>query len=147
MAKVPLKEKDSGGTRYEVGIFLRKRSYRISKNISVIFDTGCPETLILSQGTMKKLDVSYNNLKEDKIINLGGLKHKEYHLGEITGYFRDINGKTVKTDIPEVKCLKCTKESKKEQAYRLPNLLGMKFLKEKDLDFSTKGTPTLEGDF
>ena len=139
MTKIPLKRTFLGGARYQLSMILKHGRSPLS--FDVLFDTGSPFELTLSQQDAYRMQISPKNLPKGGIISLAGLKYQSYLLKNKRLVMRDVNGNPVEFTIPEIPILISTKKGQKEknEANAMPSIIGLKFLENHNLSLHING--------
>jgi hypothetical protein len=131
MVKIRFQKIDYGGTRYLVNMLLKSDRIRKPASIQAIFDTGSQPAVIISEAECQRLQIPFSSLEKGEVIGLATQKYEAYHIRNATVVLYGENNERIEINIPLVMALKCTKRSKEAltEAYQLPNLIGLDFLK------------------
>lgn len=100
--------------------------------IPFVLDTGNPKTFI-SEGDAMRASLPINKSSNYETIKMGGSTYQLTILKRPSSMFvKDINGKSNKIILSNLKIARCTKTSgkDKEASFNFPSLIGMDFLEK-----------------
>jgi len=139
LARIPLKRINFGGIRYQLSMILNYG--RKPFPFDVLFDTGSPFSLTLSQQDAYRMQISVKGLPKSRVISLGGLKYQSYVLKNKKLIMKDVEGKAIEFTIPEIHVLISTKKNSKsiQEANSMPSIIGLRFLEDNNLTLHING--------